>query len=283
MSDTTPDQLTYEEAREELIEVVRTLEAGGTTLEESLALWERGEALAKQEGRLRTHDFVGIERTNYPLTLVAAPAERLFLRLAYPEGRFDDTSVRRALGHLARVLGGMVDSLARPVAELPLWSEGERQQVEREWSMAGGAAEFFWVFERFAAAAGKRPDSVAVVDGGRHVSYGELARQAGELGTELRRRGVGPEAAVAVRRSRRMARSLLEESAGAEDLPGERSRVHPAGTAGCVEGTNRRRGPWPRTFAGRDRARARPRPRWANRRRKHARGGNPLQYLPADH
>ncbi|MBD3944336.1 exodeoxyribonuclease VII small subunit [Nocardioides ganghwensis] len=47
MSDATPDQLTYEEAREELIEVVRTLEAGGTTLEESLALWERGEALAK--------------------------------------------------------------------------------------------------------------------------------------------------------------------------------------------------------------------------------------------
>jgi exodeoxyribonuclease VII small subunit len=38
---------TYEEAREELIEVVRTLEAGGTTLEESLALWERGERLAK--------------------------------------------------------------------------------------------------------------------------------------------------------------------------------------------------------------------------------------------
>ena len=37
----------YEEAREELVEVVRTLEAGGTTLEESLALWERGEALAK--------------------------------------------------------------------------------------------------------------------------------------------------------------------------------------------------------------------------------------------
>ncbi len=42
-----PD-LSYEEAREELIEVVRTLESGGGTLEESLALWERGEALATQ-------------------------------------------------------------------------------------------------------------------------------------------------------------------------------------------------------------------------------------------
>ena len=36
----------YEQAREELVEVVRALEAGGTTLEESLALWERGEKLA---------------------------------------------------------------------------------------------------------------------------------------------------------------------------------------------------------------------------------------------
>jgi exodeoxyribonuclease VII small subunit len=36
----------YEEARAELIEVVRALETGGTTLEESLALWERGEKLA---------------------------------------------------------------------------------------------------------------------------------------------------------------------------------------------------------------------------------------------
>jgi exodeoxyribonuclease VII small subunit len=37
----------YEEAREELVEVVRRLESGGTNLEESLALWERGERLAQ--------------------------------------------------------------------------------------------------------------------------------------------------------------------------------------------------------------------------------------------
>jgi exodeoxyribonuclease VII small subunit len=36
----------FEEARDELADVVRRLEAGGTTLEESLALWERGEELA---------------------------------------------------------------------------------------------------------------------------------------------------------------------------------------------------------------------------------------------
>jgi exodeoxyribonuclease VII small subunit len=37
----------YEHARDELVEIVRQLEAGGVTLEESLKLWERGEELAK--------------------------------------------------------------------------------------------------------------------------------------------------------------------------------------------------------------------------------------------
>ncbi len=38
--------LTYEQARDELVQVVSRLEAGGEPLEDSLALWERGEALA---------------------------------------------------------------------------------------------------------------------------------------------------------------------------------------------------------------------------------------------
>ncbi len=44
----SPDvaSLSFEQARDELAEVVQTLEAGGHTLEASLALWERGELLA---------------------------------------------------------------------------------------------------------------------------------------------------------------------------------------------------------------------------------------------
>lgn len=45
------DALGYEQARDALVEVVRRLEAGGTSLEESLALWERGERLARVCGR----------------------------------------------------------------------------------------------------------------------------------------------------------------------------------------------------------------------------------------
>jgi exodeoxyribonuclease VII small subunit len=40
------DRLPYEKARDELTDVVKRLEAGGLTLEQSLDLWERGERLA---------------------------------------------------------------------------------------------------------------------------------------------------------------------------------------------------------------------------------------------
>lgn len=40
--------LSYEQARDELTDLVRRLEAGSAPLEESLALWERGELLARR-------------------------------------------------------------------------------------------------------------------------------------------------------------------------------------------------------------------------------------------
>ena len=47
----TKAEPTYEEARDELIQIVAKLEAGGASLEDSLALWQRGEELAALCGR----------------------------------------------------------------------------------------------------------------------------------------------------------------------------------------------------------------------------------------
>ncbi len=45
---TNASELSYEQARDELVKVVSELEQGSASLEESLALWERGEALAQR-------------------------------------------------------------------------------------------------------------------------------------------------------------------------------------------------------------------------------------------
>ncbi|MYW93327.1 exodeoxyribonuclease VII small subunit [Amycolatopsis rubida] len=47
MSEADTAGLGYEQARDQLVEVVKELEAGGLSLEQSLELWEKGERLAK--------------------------------------------------------------------------------------------------------------------------------------------------------------------------------------------------------------------------------------------
>lgn len=45
---TPVEELSYEQARDELVEIVKILELGQMGLDESLKYWERGEALAKR-------------------------------------------------------------------------------------------------------------------------------------------------------------------------------------------------------------------------------------------
>lgn len=65
--------LGYEQARDELAEVVRKLEAGGLSLEDSLALWERGEALATVSER---HLAGARERVEQALAAVEPSGEQ---------------------------------------------------------------------------------------------------------------------------------------------------------------------------------------------------------------
>ena len=60
--------LSYEQARDELVSVVARLETGGATLEESLVLWERGEALAArcQQWLDGARERLAAVRTNSP-------------------------------------------------------------------------------------------------------------------------------------------------------------------------------------------------------------------------
>lgn len=64
-------QLGYEQARDELVAIVQQLEAGGPSLEKSLALWERGELLAQRcqewlDGARKRLDEVQNKNTSAP-------------------------------------------------------------------------------------------------------------------------------------------------------------------------------------------------------------------------
>ena len=83
--DVTPiSQLGYEKCRDELIEVVRVLEQGGLDLDASLALWERGEELAKRceehlaGARQRVADALGDHSLTWSRLLSASVSRRMY-------------------------------------------------------------------------------------------------------------------------------------------------------------------------------------------------------------
>ncbi len=126
------------------------------------------------------------------------------LQLEYSTDLFDDTTIARLEGHLLTLLAAAAAAPETRLADLPLLSAAERQQLA-EWSgprrpapAAAAAADGgeLRLDRRFAAQAARRPERIAVELGSAALTYGELARRAGRLAARLRRIGVGPEVPV---------------------------------------------------------------------------------------
>ena len=91
-----------------LVEVQGWSEVGrGQPLFESLLVFENyplNAAALEENLSLHLKDVRSFDRTNYPLTVVAIPAEELFLQALYDRRRFTDDSIERMLGHLRTLL-----------------------------------------------------------------------------------------------------------------------------------------------------------------------------------
>jgi amino acid adenylation domain-containing protein len=132
----------------------------------------------------------------FDLTLfVEERGGELRLGLEYAADLFLPATMDRLLSHFARLLAGAAAAPRSPVAELPLLSLGETEQILVEWNdtaaLAQGDACLHQLFE---AQALRTPDAVALVapDGGR-LTYRELDARASHLSRRLRALGVGPE------------------------------------------------------------------------------------------
>ena len=171
----------------------------------------------------------GTESTHYPLTVAVAPGREMLLRLVYDSRRLDEAAVGRVLEHLATLFGALPHGAGRPLAELPLLPDGERQRVLVDWNDTRRESLRCPVVEQVEAQARQRPESLAVAQGSERLSYGELDAGANQLARHLRAFGVGPEVPVGVclERSPELVLALLAIlKAGAAYLPLD--PAHPA-------------------------------------------------------
>ncbi|HEY0735729.1 MAG TPA: amino acid adenylation domain-containing protein, partial [Herpetosiphonaceae bacterium] len=135
---------------------------------------------------------------NFDLSLSLTESEAgLAGTLEYAVDLFEAETIARMLGHFQTLLEGIVADPSQRLAQLPLLSADERQQLAVNWSMTQASySRDRCVHELVAAQAARTPEAVALVYGDTQLTYGELDRRANQLAHYLRERGVGPEVRV---------------------------------------------------------------------------------------
>jgi amino acid adenylation domain-containing protein len=138
------------------------------------------------------------QASKFDLTLSLEPVgESLAGHFEYSTELFDQDTIARLAGHFQVLLHGIVANPDRPVAQLPLLTDAERQQLLVEWNQTQRhwphAGCFHQVFAQRAAA---QPEATAVVYQDQALTYGELNARANQLAHYLQTLGVGPEVMV---------------------------------------------------------------------------------------
>jgi amino acid adenylation domain-containing protein len=174
----------------------------GLPLFESLVVFENypvGTSLQKQGGSLEIHNFRGVDRTNYPLTVAAVPGAELSLELSYDCRRFDRITITRMLGHFQTLLEGIITAPQQRLVDLPMLTQPERQQLLVEWNDTQvDYPQDICIHQLFEAQVERTPDAVAVVFECQQLTYRQLNRRANKIAHHLCSLGIGRDTLVGI-------------------------------------------------------------------------------------
>ncbi|ANN20077.1 non-ribosomal peptide synthetase [Amycolatopsis orientalis] len=179
-------------------------------------------------GELGSAETFGIQvhqgrvAAHYPLTLVAVPGESMYFKLDYLTEFFDRDTALAIAERFTGVLRQLTLAGDLTVADVEVTSAAERALVVDAWGVTSQAAPGVPALDLFDGQVKRRRDEVAVVDGDRTLTYGELAEQAERLAGYLHDRGVrrGDRVAVVLDRSPELIATLLAVwKAGAAYVP----------------------------------------------------------------
>jgi amino acid adenylation domain-containing protein len=142
----------------------------------------------------------GTGTAKFDLTLSGQEtASGLRLSMRYTTDLFEAATIAGMLGHFQKLLEGIVENPDRPLSDLPLLSDEERDLLLVSWNAtATDVPRNQSVHRLFEEQAARTPQAVAVAAGDEQLSYRELDRRANQLARYLRARGVGPDIRVGV-------------------------------------------------------------------------------------
>ena len=123
----------------------------------------------------------------------------IWLEIEYSSDLFDEQRILRMFGHYQTLLEAIAADPEQCLAELPLLTEAERQQLLVEWNQTAVAyPKERCVHELLEEQVERAPEAVAVVFEDEQLTYRQLNERANQLARHLQGLGVGPDTLVAI-------------------------------------------------------------------------------------
>ncbi|MCD6377048.1 MAG: amino acid adenylation domain-containing protein, partial [Caldisericaceae bacterium] len=169
-------------------------------------------SLRAQKGCLELLESSSYERTNFPITFVAAASDTISLEIAFETRRFEPQLIEQLLKHATHILEQMAESPRLPLSKLRLVDEAEIQYLTTHWNKTETPfEEHLSIHEKFEQTADQFPSRAALVYNDITLSYRELNKEANQLAHFLIKQGVTTETLVGIciERSPEMITALL--------------------------------------------------------------------------
>jgi amino acid adenylation domain-containing protein len=138
--------------------------------------------------------------SKYDLTLIIWESpEGMSCFFEYNTDLFERSTIERMMGHYQTILDGICANPEQRIAELPLLTAQEHEQILHEWNSTHTAYPTTATIQAFfEAQVDRSPEKIAIIDEETQVTYRELDRRANRLAHTLRANGVGAETLVGI-------------------------------------------------------------------------------------
>lgn len=153
-----------------------------------------------QYGNINVSNIKSWEEKNYAIAITAQwdREKELTLEITYDRARFESGSITRLLGHLETLITSMVTSPEKSLAELPLLTKQEQQQLAKWNDRKTDYPQNKCIHQLIEAQVEQTPNRVAVVFEDKQLTYRELNQRANQLAHYLQTMGVGPDVLVGI-------------------------------------------------------------------------------------
>ena len=157
------------------------------------------ESVKERESDIKISDIKTFEKTNYPLTLVAAPGNIIAFDLAYDADLFDVEMIRQILEHLKNILEFFVTNKTLKINDIQFLSGEEIKKLTLDWNATATALpENLLIHKQFELIAGKYKDNTAIIFNDESYTYDELNKRANKFARYLVKIGIKPESKIGI-------------------------------------------------------------------------------------